>query len=86
MTAWHTIFKDEDLDTVFVVTYAPGQSAFNLVERRMASLSHDLTGLILPYDSFGNHLDKKKGRTIDPVLEERNYQRAGKLLGEVWPL
>ena len=39
-----------DLDSCFVVTHAPHQSAYNIVERRMAPLSHDLAGLILPHE------------------------------------
>ncbi|CAG7829410.1 unnamed protein product, partial [Allacma fusca] len=50
-------FKKYDLDAVFVGTYAPGQSAYNPVERRMAPLSKDLAGIILPYETFGSHLN-----------------------------
>ena len=42
--------NQRNLDAVFVGTDAPGQSALNPVERRMAPLSHDISGLILPYD------------------------------------
>ena len=41
------------------------------------------TGLILPHDSFGTHLDSQR-RTIDEELEERNFAKAGEILGEVW--
>ncbi|ESN94336.1 hypothetical protein HELRODRAFT_164161 [Helobdella robusta] len=50
-------------------THAPGHSAYNAVERRMAPLSHDLSGLILPYDYFGSHLDTNS-KTIDPELKK----------------
>ena len=57
-------FKKYDIDAIPFGCYAPDQSAFNMIERRMASLSHDLVGLVLPYDSFGAHIDSE-GKTID---------------------
>jgi len=48
-----THFKNHDLDGLFIFTNAPGRSAFNRVERRMAPLSRDLSGLILPHDRYG---------------------------------
>ena len=68
---------------LIVGTHAPGQSAYNAVERRMAPLSHDLAGLVLPYDKFGTHLDGSR-RTMDEDLERRNFQGAGEILAEVW--
>ncbi|GBP88239.1 GA-binding protein subunit beta-1 [Eumeta japonica] len=50
-------FRKFDLDAIFIITNDPGRSCFNRVERRMAPLSHQLSGLVLPYDFFGNHLD-----------------------------
>lgn len=37
-------FKKYDLDAIYVATNAPGRSAFNRVERRMAPLSKELSG------------------------------------------
>ena len=62
---------------------AAGLSAFNPVERRMAPLSHDLSGVILPHDTFGNHLDSS-GNTIYPELEKMNFYAAGDVLAEIW--
>jgi len=76
-------FKEMDLDALFVATNAPGRSAFNRVERRMAPLSHELSGLVLPHDYFGTHLDNS-GKTVDEVLEAQNFEKAGQVLGEVW--
>ncbi|KAL4721037.1 hypothetical protein ACJJTC_012456 [Scirpophaga incertulas] len=59
------------------------RSAFNRVERRMAPLSRELSGLILPHDSYGTHLDEQ-GRTKDHDLEKMNFQKAGEVLTEVW--
>ena len=49
----------------------------------MAPLSHDLAGIILPHDTFGNHLDAS-GNTIDPKLEETNFYAASDVLSEIW--
>ena len=68
---------------MFVATNAPGRSAFNRVERRMAPLSHELAGLVLPYDFYGSHLNES-GETIDPELETKNFEFAGNTLAEVW--
>lgn len=76
-------FKKYDLDAIFIVTNAPGRSAFNRVERRMAPLSRELTGVVLPHDSFGTHLDSN-GKTIDDDLEKDNFKKAGEILGEIW--
>ena len=56
-------------------------SAYNYVERRMAPLSRELAGVILPYDSFGNHLNAS-GKTIDEV--EKNFRKAGEVLADIW--
>ncbi|XP_065172441.1 uncharacterized protein [Atheta coriaria] len=80
--AIHNFIK-HDLDAIFIFTNAPGRSAFNRVERRMAPLSRELSGLILPHDSYGNHLDEQ-GRTKDHDLEKKNFQKAGEVLSEVW--
>lgn len=62
---------------------SPGQSAYNIVERRMAPLSHDLAGLILPHDFFGSHLNESGG-TINIDLEKLNFRKAGQILAETW--
>ncbi|CAF3698963.1 unnamed protein product [Rotaria sordida] len=76
-------FKKYDLDALFILTHAPGQSAYNIVERRMAPLSHDLAGLILPHDHFGSHLNDS-GVTINVDLEKLNFRKAGQILAETW--
>ncbi|CAF5031344.1 unnamed protein product, partial [Rotaria sp. Silwood1] len=76
-------FRKYNLDALFVLTHAPGQSAYNVVERRMAPLSHDLAGLILPHDHFGTHLNDS-GVTVNPDLERTNFKKAGEVLAEVW--
>lgn len=76
-------FIEYKLDAIFIATNAPGRSAFNRVERRMAPLSRDLAGLVLPHDHFGSHLDDH-GKTVDPELEKENFAHAGQVLAEIW--
>ena len=45
----------------------------DLVERKMAPLSMQLSGLIIPHEHFGSHLDDQ-GKTIDIVLEKNNFE------------
>jgi hypothetical protein len=70
-------FRRYNLDAIFFTCHAPGQSAYNAIERRMAPLSHDIAGLILPHDHYGSHLDSRgkspflrkkflKSRSSDP--------------------
>ena len=72
-----------NLDALFIGTNAPGRSAFNCVERRMAPLSPVLAGIILPHDHHENHLDNQ-GKTIDVELEQKNFAHAGSILAEIW--
>lgn len=76
-------FKEHDFDALFLATNAPGRSAFNPVERRMAPLSKELRGVILPHDTFGTHLDGSK-RTKDTELEKKNFKAAGEALAEIF--
>lgn len=66
-------FRKFDLDAIIIITNAPRRSCFNQVERRMAPLSHQLSGLVLPYDYFGNHLDDQR-RTVDDELELKKFK------------
>lgn len=76
-------FKSFNLDALYIFTNAPGRSAFNRVERRMAPLSRVLSGLVIPYDNFGTHLNDI-GKTVDQELEIKNFEFAGKVLSDVW--
>ena len=60
LAVWARQFKNNDLDAVFVFTHAPGSSAYNPVEGRIAPLSKDTAGITQPFDTFGNHLDEIK--------------------------
>ena len=79
------VFCEHNLDYIMVATatHAPGQSAFNAVERRMAPLSKELAGVILPYDVYGSHLDSSN-KTVDKELELKNFAAAGQSLTEIW--
>lgn len=76
-------FKKYNLDAFILFTQAPGQSTFNIAERRLALLSHDLSGLVLPHSYFGTHLNLC-GLTVDAELEKRNFKKTGDILSEVW--
>lgn len=76
-------FLTRKLDCLFICTNAPGRSAFNPVERRMAPLSRQLSGVVLPHDHFGTHLDSS-GKTIDIDLELQNFKHAGECLADIF--
>ena len=75
-------FNTQGLDAFFLTTKAPGRSAFNRVEHQMVKFSQELSGVILPHDKFGSHLNSK-GETIDPELEKKNFMHAGEVLAEI---
>ena len=83
LAVWARQFENNDLDAVFVFTHSPGSSAYNPVERRMTPLSKDTAGIILHFDTFGNHLDVSN-KTIDSELETKNFEAARRILGEIW--
>ena len=49
----------------------------------MAPLSRELAGVILDHESYGKHLDAS-GKTVDPELEVKNFEKAGETLAEIW--
>jgi hypothetical protein len=81
------IFKKLDLDYLTVRTHAPGQSAYNPVERSMASLSSKLAGIVLNAFNHGNHLGNMNGQAnivINEELGRKNFKHAGEHLCELW--
>ena len=76
MLAWSDTFVKHDLE-------GPGLSAYNKVERRMAPLTKDTVGLILPSDSFGTPLINSI-KTVDEELEIKNLKTAGEILTSLW--
>jgi hypothetical protein len=72
------------LDYLSVRCYAPGQSAFNVVERAMSSFSSRLAGVVLPFDYHGNHLSSDKTRVTDVELAKRNMEYAAEQLNGYW--
>lgn len=51
---------------------------------RDAQLFHDIAGVLLRHDSFGNHLDLS-GKATDCELEKKNFFKAAQVLAEEWP-
>ena len=78
-------FKKYNLDALIMTTQAPGQALFNVVERRLSPMSHDLAGLVLPHDHFGTHLNDA-GLTEHAELEKANFKMTGDVLAEVWSM
>lgn len=76
-------FKKQNLDVLLIHTLAPGLSAYNNVERRMAPLSKELSGVVLPFESYGSHLDSS-GKTINKTLEKKNFKKSGELLSKIF--
>ena len=78
-------FQDHDIDFLVAVCNAAGLSAYHFIERRMAPLSKELAGIVLPHDSFGTHLDAN-GVTVDPEKERENFKKAAETLAGIWSL
>jgi hypothetical protein len=72
------------IDYISVRVYAPGQSAFNPVERSMAPFSKKLAGVVLPYFKEKSHLSKDKKTVQDMELAHTNFAHAAKELGVFW--
>src|SRR5262249_17880428 len=45
--------------------------------------SRELSGIILPHDYYGSHLNAKL-ETVDEILERQNFKHAGNVLSDVW--
>ena len=65
------------------MTHAPGLSACNDIEKRLAPLSKALAGVVIPHDSCGSYLNPS-GETIDLEPEKKNFKVAGKTLSQIW--
>ncbi|CAF4845682.1 unnamed protein product, partial [Rotaria socialis] len=63
-----------------IANQAPDKALFNIVERCLPSMSHDLAGLILIYDHFGKHLNDTE-LTEHTELEKENFK-----VTEVWSI
>src|SRR6266536_3038762 len=64
------LFRALDLDYLTIRTHAPGQSAYNPVERSIASLSAKLASITLLIGEFGLHLNSQ-GNVIDEELAQK---------------
>src|SRR5688572_6050108 len=81
----YCFLKNFDLDYLTVRTHALGQSAYNPVERSMASLSGKLTGIELDAFVYGKHLGSVNGKVtvVNEELGCRNFKHAGECLCEL---
>src|SRR3989440_7424443 len=77
------LFRSLNLDYLTIHTHAPGQSAYNPVERSMATLSKKVAGITLPIDNFGNYLNSQ-GKVRDHELGLQNFHYAGEKLADLW--
>ncbi|CAG8569541.1 15189_t:CDS:2 [Cetraspora pellucida] len=75
--------KALDLDYLTICTHAPYQSAYNSVKRSMAFLSEKLTGITLPIDEYGVHLDSQKN-VVNKELAQYNFEFSENRLCELW--
>lgn len=70
-------FKTCNLDAFFLITNAPGRSAYNLIERSLTPLSRQLSTLGIP------HLNDS-AVTIDSDLKVKYFGFSGEALAKVW--
>ena len=68
-----TFSRCSNLDALIHGVNTAGLSAFNPLERRMAPLSHNLAGIILPHNHFGDHIDSS-AKTIKKDLEKNKIK------------
>lgn len=76
-------FEKYELDSIVLVTNAPGRSALNPIERRLAPLGRATSGVILEHGYYGSHFDQR-GETINKELDQKNFRFAGETLSEIW--
>ena len=76
-------FLSQELDALFLATNAPSRSAFNRVEHQMVKFSKELSGVVLPHDKFGSHLNVKR-ETIDKELGKKKNGYAGEIPAKFW--
>ena len=79
----YSILEKNSQDALLISTHAPGLSANNQVEKKMASLSKALSGILLPHDKFGTHLNSSR-KSINTNLKKRNFKVSCKILAKVW--
>ena len=58
-------FKENNIDYIVAVCKAAGLCAYRFIKRRIAQLSTQLAGIVLPHVTYGIHLNGND-KTIDP--------------------
>jgi hypothetical protein len=77
------MFRAFDLDYLSIRTHASGQSAYNPVERSMATFSQKLAGITLPIDNYSSYLNSQ-GQVNDSELAKKNFRYTGETLYTLW--
>ena len=72
-------FLSYDLNAFFLATNVPSRSVLNRAERLMVKFNKKISGVVLPHDNFGSHLNAR-GVTIDKELEKK----ISGMLGRYW--
>ena len=82
----YSILEKNSQDALLISTHAPGLPVNNQVEKKMASLSKALSGILLPHDKFGTHLNSSR-KSINTNLKNvtskslvKFWQKFGKKL------
>ena len=70
----YSILSNTSLDALLISTHAPGVSAYNQVERKMAPLSKALSGILFPYETFGTFRFVKKNYLHKPRNKQLDFQ------------
>ena len=75
-------FLKHDLDDFFSLQMHLGEVPSMALNVARAPLSHDLAGVVLPLNSFRNHLNSQN-ETINEELQMKNFATAGEILAEI---
>ena len=74
--------RKNNQDALLISTHAPGLPVNNQVEKKMASLSKALSGILLPHEKFGTRLNSSR-KSINTSLKKSNFKVAGEILAKV---
>ena len=70
-----SLFKELNLDVLLHRVNASGLTAFNLMQKYIAPVSHDIAGVLLRHDFFANNLDLSENIS-DCKQEKKKFSKA----------